>query len=260
MRRLTVEPDAPADAILALAERFADETLDEAVGDDTARLLTQIAELAGRAGARAVVVDAEPATDALAAVAESSGFELVRTTLQLRRPLPLDPAARSGATPIATRAFRPGVDDDAWLRVNNRAFAWHPDQSDRTPADLERDEAEPWFRADGFLVHEGRGTAGDSLGIDGFCWTKIHGDHDPSLGEIYVIGVDPDCHGRGLGRSLVIAGLDWLAGQGLEQAMLYVEADNAPALHLYDSLGFREHHDHRWWRRTTGSGARPGPD
>jgi ribosomal protein S18 acetylase RimI-like enzyme len=31
--------------------------------------------------------------------------------------------------------------------------------------------------------------------------------------------------------------------------MLYVEGDNAPALHLYRDLGFVEHVTHRWWRR-----------
>jgi mycothiol synthase len=136
-----------------------------------------------------------------------------------------------------------GADDDAWLEVNNRAFAWHPDQSDRTRADLAALQAEAWFRPDGFLVHEG-----DDGILDGFCWTKIHADHEPPLGEIYVIGVDPGRHGHGLGRALVVAGLDWLATQGLGQAMLYVEADNEPARHLYRSLGFAEHHAHQWWR------------
>ncbi len=240
MRRVHVEPHVAHDDDLArLAERF--EAGDP---DASAHELELIAAHARAAGARTIVVEAEPATGPLDAAATAAGFALVRTTLQLRRPLPVESEARGRAAPIDTRPFHPGVDEDAWLAVNNRAFAWHPDQSGQTRGDLERLEREPWFRADGFLVHEDA----DRGAIDGFCWTKIHADHEPPLGEIYVIGVDPEAHGRGLGRSLVLAGLDWLSDQGVGTGMLYVEDDNEPARHLYATLGFVEHHTHRWWR------------
>jgi mycothiol synthase len=78
--------------------------------------------------------------------------------------------------------------------------------------------------------------------LAGFCWTKVHKDVDPPLGEIYVIGTDPDSEGHGLGRRLVLAGLDWLAGAGLKVGMLYVDAANAGAVHLYEKLGFTIDH------------------
>ena len=77
--------------------------------------------------------------------------------------------------------------------------------------------------------------------LAGFCWTKIHDEHDPALGEIYVIAVDPDFHGLGLGRALTLAGLEHLTARGVPVGMLYVDADNAPAMKLYDSLGFTVH-------------------
>jgi mycothiol synthase len=109
-------------------------------------------------------------------------------------------------------------------------------------ADITRAEAEEWFDPDGFLLHEVDGR------LAGFCWTKIHQDERPRLGEIYVIGVDPDFHGRGLARPLVLAGLDWLSDQGLRDGILYVEADNEPALHVYRKLGFEVQSHDRWWR------------
>jgi mycothiol synthase len=62
------------------------------------------------------------------------------------------------------------------------------------------------------------------------------------LGEIYVIAVDPAYQGLGLGRQLLLAGLDWLAGQGLPTGMLYVDASNEPAVKLYRDIGFAVDH------------------
>jgi mycothiol synthase len=56
--------------------------------------------------------------------------------------------------------------------------------------------------------------------------------------------VDPARTDRapGLGRRLVIAGLDHLSDRGLTMGMLYVDADNAPAVKLYVDLGFVVNH------------------
>ena len=60
------------------------------------------------------------------------------------------------------------------------------------------------------------------------------------MGEIYVISVDPDFAGLGLGRALAVDGLDHLAATGLTVGMLYVDAANTAAVGLYRSLGFTE--------------------
>jgi len=129
-----------------------------------------------------------------------------------------------------------------FVAVNNRAFSWHPEQGDLTEEQFRQSMSKPWFDADGLrlLRIEGR--------LAGFCWTKIHSDSEPPLGEIYVIAIDPDFHGRGLGPPMTLAGLQWLADQGQHTGMLYVESDNNAANAVYKKLGFSHHHTDRAYR------------
>src|SRR5438874_3878923 len=166
-------------------------------------------------------------------IAASAGLHRGRELLQMRVPLPVD---TGNAPPLPVRPFRPGRDEEAWLEVNNRAFRHHPEQGGWDMETLRSREAQPWFDPDGFLLYEQDGR------LAGFCWTKIHGKEHPALGEIYVIATDPDFTGQGLGRRLVLAGLDWLSRHGITVGMLYVDEANAPAVHLYKRLGFEVDH------------------
>jgi mycothiol synthase len=171
---------------------------------------------------------------AIATALEDRGFRVDRRQHQMRVPLPRPDVIRV-PDGVALRAFRPGTDDAAWLTVNNRAFANHPDQGGWIEEILVRRMAEPWFDAAGFLL------AWRHDDLAGFCWTKVHTEPE-HLGEIFVIGVDPGAQGLGLGRALVLAGLDHLAQvRGCPNGVLYVAAANTPAVSLYESLGFGIH-------------------
>ena len=166
---------------------------------------------------------------AAAALARTAGFERFRALWQMRRSLsePLDqPALPAGR---ALRSFVPGQDEAEWLKLNGRAFAKHPEQGGWTRHDLDLREREPWFDPAGFFIVERDGR------MSGFHWTKMH---NPTLGEVYVVGVDPDEQGSGLGRALTLAGLRHLRDRGVAQVMLYVDEDNVPAIRMYEGLGF----------------------
>jgi mycothiol synthase len=137
---------------------------------------------------------------------------------------------------VRIRAFRPGRDEAAWLAVNARAFAHHPEQGSWTATDLAEREEAPWFDPEGFLLAE----VDDRLA--GFHWTKQHGSVEGrALGEIYVLGVDPDFQGHGLGGLLTLAGLHHLQARGIDDVMLYVEGDNTPAIATYRHFGFERY-------------------
>ena len=153
-----------------------------------------------------------------------------RILQQMKRPLPLDaPAELRG---LETRPFVVGEDEDVLLEVNRRAFASHPDQGHMTRAQLDERMHQSWFDPRGCLLTEIDGQ------VAGFCWTKLFDDYDPPLGEIHIIGVDPAFAGRGLGPRLVVAGLEYLAGRGAREGVLFVEGDNDGARAMYDRLGF----------------------
>jgi len=142
------------------------------------------------------------------------------------------------------RTFISDFDNQAFLSLNNKVFANYPDQGGWSEDDLKVRLNESWFDEKGFFIAEDKGE------LIGFCWTKIHGAHTHShtgededhgheaLGEIYVLAVNPDCKGKGVGRDLTITGLNYLKYQGLNNVMLYVGVENKPAFNLYKSLGF----------------------
>jgi len=144
------------------------------------------------------------------------------------------------------RSFLPGIDDQAFLELNNKVFTDHPDQGGWSKSDLVVRVSEEWFDEKGFFVCEDKGE------LIGFCWTKIHGAHTHShegseadhgheaIGEIYVLAVDPAYKGQGIGKDLTTTGLNYLKYQGLSSVMLYVGVENKAALNLYTALGFSD--------------------
>ncbi len=63
------------------------------------------------------------------------------------------------------------------------------------------------------------------------------------------VAVAPEFRGRGIGRALVSACLEYARAHGARWAALQVRADNVPALRLYRSLGFVEIGRIQLWHR-----------
>ncbi len=183
------------------------------------------------------------------ALATGLGLEVVRELLVLSRPVAdgddVDPELPAGLT---HRSFEPGRDEEALLAVNSAAFADHPEQGDLDAGGLAERMAQPWFDAEGLILLESAADGGRSTRLAGFHWTKV----DPpggDIGEVYVVGVHPDLHGRGLGGPLTRLGLAHLARRGVREVELYVEGDNGPALATYRRAGFERKAVHVMYSR-----------
>lgn len=173
------------------------------------------------------------------ALAESRGLQRTRELLQMRRGLSAAAPLPALEIPegIRIRSYAGAHDDAEIVRVNNAAFHWHPEQGGWSTSDVEARKALPWFDPEGlFLAFDG-----ETEKLLGFHWTKTHPAEppEPARGEVYIVGVDPEAHGRGIGRLLTLCGLIHLRDRGLETVILYVEADNTAAVRTYTKLGFQ---------------------
>lgn len=200
-----------------------------------------------------------PAAEAFAA---ARGLRMVRELFVLGRRFdeagPLaDPVLPDG---LVARPFRPGRDEDEWLRVNAAAFAHHAEQGRMTRADLDARMAEPWFDPGGLILVV---PEDDPDTVAASHWTKIasaapgraHASGEGReasrgrSGEVYVVAVDPAYQGKGLGKPVTLLGLAYLRDQGVDDVILYVDGDNPAALKVYRGLGFETRSVDRMYAR-----------
>ncbi|MFE3293513.1 mycothiol synthase [Rhodococcus sp. NPDC059234] len=207
-------------------------------GRAVGRALIREALRRGGAGTR---VWAHGDLPAARAVADRLGLHAARELLQLRRTL-AEPALPEVVVPdgVTLRTYAGPADDADLLRVNAEAFDWHPEQGAWTQREIDERVAESWFDPKGLFVASDAETGA----MLGFHWTKVHTAtaDAPAIGEVYVVAIAPGAQGRGLGRLLTVAGLQYLRDRGLESVLLYTEADNVAALHTYDRLAFERYH------------------
>jgi len=186
--------------------------------------------------------------------ATASALDLVpvRELVQMRRSLRDNPDPVAGLPGVRIRTYAGTADDAELLRVNNAAFATHPEQGGWTAAELAERRTEPWFDPTGLFLAFDDSASDHPDRLLGFHWTKVHLDQ-PALGEVYIVGVDPSAQGRGLGRTLTSIGIAWLARRLADPksaadpspessiaptVLLYVELDNVAARRTYQGLGF----------------------
>lgn len=171
----------------------------------------------------------------------SRAFQPVRELLEMQlQPVPKQSA--SSEPPRLPEGMRLSTfrrdDGPAWVALNARVFAEHPEQGSLTLVDLEHRMREPWFRAEDFVLL----WAGDEL--IGYCWLKIQDAH----AELYVIGIAPEYSGQSLGALLLDDALSRV--RSCDRFSLFVDGDNLPARRLYASRGFRVARVSRQWMLT----------
>ncbi len=201
------------------------------------------------------------------ALAESEGLAPTRTLLVMSRPL-VGIVSKPDLADVSSRwtiaPIDPEADLEAFTKLNAVAFADHPEQGQLTAADMKQRFAQDWFDPDLLLLVRPRqfeqsdviangasrsASVATASGLSGddplaFVWLKPQSD----FVELYVLGVHPKIQGQGLGGALSNLMLTIMRDHGFQQAILYVELDNEPAVRSYRRVGFDVSETHTQYR------------
>lgn len=131
-------------------------------------------------------------------------------------------------------------------RIQNLAFEGHWGYHPNTP------ETIAFYTRIGDLSTENIILACEEDKIIGYCWVEIIPGNSPDeqpAGEIHMIGADPDYQGKGIGKKVLMAGLDYLRRMGITTAFLSVDSENKSALSLYESIGFELYRKTLWYEK-----------
>ena len=186
-------------------------------------------------------------------ILESEGFRQVRCYWKMRWEGPQAPPV---ALPegFELRPFKLGEDEAALTALQNAAFA---DSWGFCPNTVEEISARVRFSRcypDGIIF------ATDGNRLAGYNWTMRTSTQGPGTGWITMTGVHPDFRNKGLGRAVLVAGIQYLSTKKVEGIELEVDSENEPATRLYLSLGFRPVAHDVWYEKPLTSSRPPRPE
>lgn len=143
---------------------------------------------------------------------------------------PYEPSHRDAVVDLSLRAWAPVFDSirntlDAEVYQAFHPKDWRVDQQTAVEAACDSDEMSVFV-------------AIESETVAGFVAVKL--DSESKLGEIYMVAVDPDHQGRGIGGALSQFALNHMKAAGMSVAVVETGADpgHAPARSTYEKLGF----------------------
>ena len=206
------------------------------------RLLRTAAEHAQALGVDVLHVQAPAESVAPRHMLESDGFKEVKTYWQMRWEGDSSPSLEL-PDGFCLRAFKIGQDERTLVELQNAAFGQHWGFRPNTVEDISASVRFKRCDPDGivFIVDKGK--------VAGYNWTLRASNDNSSIGWIAMTGVHPDYRGRGLGRAVVVAGIDYLKSRGVDGVELEVDSENKPATSLYLGLGFRQLGRTNWYEK-----------
>lgn len=174
-------------------------------------------------------------------VLEQAGFTKVRTYLDMLWNMD-ELAELELPEGYSVLSFQAG-DTPLLTQVQNDAFTGSWGFCPNTEEQIEYRTQMPNTSKDGILfLMEGNSPAG-------YCWTVMVPAENGVRGVIGMIGVVPDYRGKGVSRHILQAGMKHLRSIGLAEIGLEVDGNNAPAVGLYESAGFKTMGERHWFER-----------
>jgi mycothiol synthase len=169
---------------------------------------------------------------------EKFGFICDRFFFRMERSL-VEPVEQPQFPPgLTLRQMNPITDKLAWLELLNESFLDHWNHHPVTLESMEHWLKEPHYKPELDLI-----AVADDGSLAALCFCEIKPEYSDRIGKkvgfIGVLGTRRNYRRMGLGRAMLLAGLQRLKDKGMEFAQLGVDADNPNgALRLYESVGF----------------------
>ena len=204
------------------------------------RLLGAAVDQSRKLGADVVQIPIAQGMTASRSFIENKGFVPVRRHWQMSL------TRYGGAALQVARGFElchfvPG-DEEGLCALQNLAFAgswgFHPNTAEEIRYMVNTSCCHP----EGILLIT------ENRRMIAYCWT-MDDPVEKEKGYIRMMGVDPDCRGRGLGRAILLAGIEFLMVRGMGEIELSVDSRNTAAKRLYESAGFKRKGTTLWYQR-----------
>jgi len=172
-------------------------------------------------------------------------FSLVRRFLKLRLDIADVRCSNINQPPLKCRYLRRG-EEDKLTQIQNRAFVSTWGFNPNTAEEITyRTNLSTYSPEDIVLICE-------RDKVIGYCWTGIiceGGVASERKGSVFMLGVDPDYRGKGIGKRVLLAGLARLKSKDLQVAELTVDSENKVACALYKSIGFKVQTSSFWYEK-----------
>jgi mycothiol synthase len=209
------------------------------------KLLGNATSRARLLGAKAVHIDIRDDNVVATKVLRRLGFSFIRRFLELELDIADVGELDMAQAVLGSRYLQPG-EEYKLTQLQNRAFAGSWGYNPNTVEEITfLVNSSTCSREDIVLVYEGDEAIG-------YCWTGLSCEEGiPSMrkGRILMLGVTPDCRGKGTGKKLVLAGLARIRSKRLQVAELTVDSQNKVACALYKSIGFKVQADTLWYEK-----------
>lgn len=205
--------------------------------------LSRAKELSARVAHVSILQDNAAAESALTKL----GFKFIRRFRQMRLDITQLQEEEINQAAQQCRHLQ-GGEEDKLTEIQNRAFTgtwgYNPNTVEEITYQLNLSHSSP---EDVLLAEDGDR-------FFGYCWTGITSETTESEieGRIFMLGVDPDYRGQGIGKRVLLAGLSHLRSKGFSVAELTVASQNKEAYALYQSIGFKVKHSILWYEKAVG--------
>ena len=201
-------------------------------------LLDAAIEHARELGLAVLQEDVPETNTARQAALAAAGMKHVRTHRHLRRESPSETGI--APPPGSTVRLASRVDAEAVTALQNAAFEGSWGFCPNTPSEIMyRVFTLPIDPPDGVVLLEADGQ------LVGYCWTEREEGSSPGI--VSMVGVPPDMQGQGFGLAVTAAGIDHLVEVGATPIEITVDAENAPAIRVYEGLGFEDRWRSLWY-------------